>query len=51
MDAEVDTAVREYQRVSLLMPPGTMVSYMVSAKGVVDFGRGYDSTPRSPLWE
>ena len=47
----MDTAVREYHRVSPLMPPGTMVGYMVSAKEVVDFGRGHNSTPRSPLWE
>ena len=40
---EADTAVREYQQVSPLMPPGTLVSYTVSAKAMVDFRRGYDS--------
>ena len=48
---ETDTAVREYQQVSPLMPPGTLVSYTVSAKAVVDFRRGYDSAAWSPLWE
>lgn len=48
---EADTAVREYQQVSPLMPPGTLVSYTVSAKAVVDFRRGYDSAAWSPLWE
>ena len=48
---EADTAVREYQQVSPLMPPGTLVSYTVSVEAVVDFRRGYDSTAWSPLWE
>jgi RES domain-containing protein len=48
---EVDTAVREYQQVSPLMPPGTLVTYTVTAKAVVDFRRGYDFTAWSPLWE
>lgn len=48
---EADTAVREYQQVSPLMPPGTLVSYTVSAKAVVDFRRGYDLAAWSPLWE
>lgn len=51
MALEADTAVREYQQVSPLMPPGTLVSYTVSAKAVVDFRRGYDSAAWSPLWE
>ena len=48
---EADTALREYQQVSPLMPPGTLVSYTVSTKAVVDFRRGYDSATWSPLWE
>jgi RES domain-containing protein len=48
---EADTAVREYQQVSPLMPPGTLVSYTVSAKAMVDFRRGYDSAAWSSLWE
>ena len=48
---EVDTAVREYQQVSPLMPPGTLVSYTVSAKAIIDFRRGYDSAAWPPLWE
>ena len=48
---EAETAVREYQQVSPLLPPGTLVSYTVSAQAVVDFRRGYDSAIWSPLWE
>ena len=48
---EAETAVREYQQVSPLLPPGTLVSYTVSAQAVVDFRRGYDSATWSPLWE
>jgi len=48
---EADTAVREYQQVSPLMPPGTLVSYTVSIRSVADFRRGYDSATWSPLWE
>ena len=33
------------------MPPGTLVSYTVSAKAVVDVRRGYNSVVWSPLWE
>jgi RES domain-containing protein len=48
---EAQTAVREYQQVSPLMPPGTLVSYTVSVKTVVDFRGGYDSAAWSALWE
>jgi RES domain-containing protein len=48
---EPDTAVREYQQVSTLMPPGTLVSYTVRASAVVDFRGGYDAVAWSPLWE
>jgi len=40
---ESDTAIREYHRVSPLMPPGTLVSYTVSVYVVLDFRRAYDS--------
>lgn len=46
---EADTAIREYQQMSPLMPPGTLVSYTVSSRAVVDFRRGYDPTVWSPL--
>jgi RES domain-containing protein len=48
---EPETAVREYQQLSPLMPPGTLVSYTVRVAPVVDFRVGYDA-PRWPgLWE
>ena len=48
---ESETAVREYQQLSPLMPPGTLVSYTVRLAPVVDFRAGYDSTRWSDLWE
>lgn len=48
---ESETAVREYQQLSPLMPPGTMVSYTVRLAPVVDFRAGYDSSRWSDLWE
>ncbi|CAG9252224.1 hypothetical protein PUN4_180127 [Paraburkholderia unamae] len=38
---DVDTAVREYQQVSPLLPPRALVSYRLSAGPVVDFTRGF----------
>ncbi|AME27026.1 MULTISPECIES: RES family NAD+ phosphorylase [Burkholderiaceae] len=46
-----DTAVREYQQLSSLMPPGTLVSYSLTATPIVDFTGGYESGKWSPLWE
>ncbi len=43
---EVATAVAEYQQLSPLLPPGTLVSYRVTATPVVDFTSGY----RPDLW-
>ncbi|WP_422620224.1 RES domain-containing protein [Rhodoferax ferrireducens] len=34
---ETETAVREYQQVSTLLPPGTLTSYRLTAAPVVDF--------------
>ena len=34
---ETETAVREYQQVSTLLPPGTLTSYQLTAAPVVDF--------------
>ena len=48
---ESETAVREYQQLSPLMPPGTLVSYTVRLAPVVDFRAGYDSTRWPDLWE
>ena len=48
---EPETAVREYQQLSPLMPPGTLVSYTVRVAPVADFRAGYDVASWSELWE
>ena len=48
---EAETAIREYQQLSPLMPPGTLVSYSVRVSPVADFEKGYDAKAWSPLWE
>ena len=48
---EPETAVREYQQLSPLMPPGTLVSYTVRVAPVVDFRAGHDGARWSALWE
>jgi RES domain-containing protein len=48
---EPETAVREYQQLSPLLPPGTLVSYTVRLAPVADFRRGYDATLWHGLWE
>lgn len=48
---EPETALHEYQQLSPLMPPGTLVSYTVRLAPVVDFRGGHDSTLWSDLWE
>ncbi len=48
---EPETAVREYQQLSPLMPPGTLVSYTVRLAPVIDFRAGYNGARWSDLWE
>jgi len=48
---ESETAVREYQQLSPLMPPGTVVSYAVRVASIVDFRAGHDGARWSALWE
>ncbi|CAH2810015.1 MAG: hypothetical protein CBARDCOR_6738 [uncultured Caballeronia sp.] len=48
---ELETAVAEYQQVSPLLPPGTLVSYQISISPIVDFTGGYQPGMWSPLWE
>ncbi|WP_186067565.1 RES family NAD+ phosphorylase [Burkholderia gladioli] len=43
--------VAEYQQLSPLLPPGTLVSYRVTATPVVDFTSGYRPGLWPPLWE
>lgn len=39
----LETAVRECQQVSTLLPPGTLTSYQLTAAPVVDFTAGYSA--------
>jgi RES domain-containing protein len=48
---EPQTAIREYQQLSPLMPPGTLVSYTVQVAPVIDFRGGYDAARWPGLWE
>ena len=48
---EVETAVKEYQQVSSLLPPGTLVSYEVTVGPIADFRAGFDSSKWDPIWE
>ena len=43
--------LREYQQLSSLMPPGTLVSYTVRVDPVVDFRAGYETARWPALWE
>jgi RES domain-containing protein len=42
-------ALREYQQESILLPPATVATFLVTAE-VVDFSNGYDPAHWSPLW-
>ncbi|MEP6558010.1 MAG: RES domain-containing protein [Burkholderiales bacterium] len=44
------TAVREYQQLSPLMPPGTLVSYTVQIAPVLDFRAGYNPSRWPESW-
>lgn len=51
LSLDTETAIREYQQVSTLLPPGTLVSYRLHASPIVDFRAGFDSQDWAPLWE
>ena len=51
LSLEIETAAREYQQLSPLMPPGTLVTYEVTVEAVVDFRAGYSAGQWSCLWE
>jgi RES domain-containing protein len=51
LSLEPETAIREYQQLSRLMPPGTLVSYTLHLAPVVDFRGGYVAGRWSSLWE
>jgi RES domain-containing protein len=48
---EAETAIEEYQQVSSLLPPGTLVSYVVTVDRVVDFRAGLERAHWDPIWE
>ncbi len=48
---DTQTAIREYQQASSLLPPGTLVSYSVRLSRVADFSSGYRSSDWDPIWE
>lgn len=50
LSGDTATAIAEYQQTSAILPPGTMVSYSVTASKVVDFSAGY-SPGWDPLWQ
>ena len=51
LSLESNTAIREYQQLSPLVPPGTLVSYTVMLTRVVDFRGGFVAGTWSSLWE
>ena len=48
---DIETAVSEYRQVSTLLPPGTLVSYQVTADRIADFREGFDASRWRPIWE
>ncbi len=48
--ATPETALAEYQGESPLLPPATLVTFLVTAKNVVDFTSGYDPARWTPIW-
>jgi RES domain-containing protein len=46
-----ETALREYQGESALLPPATITTFLVSSPRIVDFSRGYDAATWSPIWQ
>lgn len=48
--ATPETALAEYQGESSLLPPATLVTFLVTAQNVVDFTSGYDPAHWTPIW-
>jgi RES domain-containing protein len=44
------TAMKEYQQLDPLMPPGLLTTYLVSRIKVVDFSGGFDPAAWEPIW-
>ena len=51
LSLEAETAIAEYQQVSPLLPPGTMVSYQIRANPILNLRAGYVPEVWPPLWE
>lgn len=49
MAATAETALAEYKGESPLLPPATLVTFLVTAKNVVDFTGGYDPAHWTPI--
>lgn len=50
LSEEIATAVAEYRQYEELLPPGTLVTYLVSRLRVVDFSAGYVAGTWDALW-
>lgn len=48
--ATVETATSEYRGESMLLPPATVVTFLVTANPVVDFTRGYVPDRWTDIW-
>jgi RES domain-containing protein len=48
---EPETALQEYQQVSTLLPPGTLISYQLSIDRVIDFTGGFIASVWAPIWQ
>lgn len=50
VSTDAQTAIAEYQQLSPLMPPGTLVSFEISIGPIIDFTGGYSPDGWDPLW-
>lgn len=48
--ATAEAALAEYRGESPLLPPATLVTFLVTAKKVADFTGGYDPAHWTPIW-
>lgn len=46
-----ETALAEYRGESPLLPPATLVTFLVTANSVVDFSSGYDPARWTRIWD
>ncbi len=48
---DAPTAIKEYQQLSPLLAPGTLVSYLLNISTVADFRGGWQFGDWSPIWQ